>query len=111
MVYGDGGISDHSFGNPVTFYGCSSPRRRPLAPSPPTAWRRISGRVYVATTDGILRSTDYGVTWRDAGPGLTAAPSRSMSSLALDPYDPSIVYAGTLGGGVFAITFVDEPVR
>jgi hypothetical protein len=76
-----------------------------------------SANVYIASAGTVLRSSDRGDTWRDAGPGLTAPASRppgviwSLASLVLDPNDPSTLYAGTTGGGVFAITFVDEPVR
>ena len=57
--------------------------------------------------DGVFKSTDAGATWSAANSGLTTP---HVSSLAFDPQNPSRLYAGTLGGGVFAITFGPAPV-
>jgi len=59
--------------------------------------------IYVATNDGgIWKSTDGGTTW---APKTESMPSLSMGAVALDPGNPSIVYAGTGnlfdGGGLF----------
>ena len=60
--------------------------------------------IYIATNDGgIWKTTDGGVTWR---PKTDFLPSLSMGAVALDPANPSIVYAGTGnpfdGGGIFS---------
>jgi hypothetical protein len=49
--------------------------------------------IYIACNDGgIWKSTDAGDSWR---PMTELMPSLSMGAVALDPGDPSIVYAGT----------------
>lgn len=49
--------------------------------------------IYIATQDGgVWQSTDGGSTWRTTTDFLT---SLSMGGIALDPANPSIVYAGT----------------
>jgi photosystem II stability/assembly factor-like uncharacterized protein len=49
--------------------------------------------IYVATNDGgIWKTTDGGTTWT---PKTDYLPSLSMGAVALDPNNPSIVYAGT----------------
>jgi len=60
--------------------------------------------IYIATNDGgIWKSTDGGASW---APKTDFMPSLSMGAVALDPGNPSIVYAGTGnpfdGGGVFS---------
>jgi uncharacterized repeat protein (TIGR01451 family) len=60
--------------------------------------------IYIATNDGgIWKSTDGGASWV---PKTDFMPSLSMGAVALDPGNPSIVYAGTGnlfdGGGVFS---------
>jgi photosystem II stability/assembly factor-like uncharacterized protein len=57
--------------------------------------------------DGVFKSTDGGATWTPVNSGLTTP---HVSSLVIDPQDPSRLYAGTIGGGVFAITFGLAPV-
>ena len=64
--------------------------------------------VYVGTTDhpyhddcaaeGVLKSTDGGLTWRKESQGLSLL---NVSCVAVDPLDPSIIYAGTGGNSVF----------
>ncbi len=49
--------------------------------------------IYVATdSGGIWKSTDGGTNWT---PKTDAMPSLNMGAVALDPGNPSIVYAGT----------------
>jgi len=49
--------------------------------------------IYIATNDGgIWKTTDGGTTWL---PKTDFMPSNSMGAVALDPDNPSIVYAGT----------------
>jgi photosystem II stability/assembly factor-like uncharacterized protein len=61
----------------------------------------ISGAIYVAGYSGISKSVDGGATWVEASSGLTP---RQVDSLVLDPNSPSVLYAGTYGGGVFRST-------
>jgi Abnormal spindle-like microcephaly-assoc'd, ASPM-SPD-2-Hydin len=49
--------------------------------------------IYIATNDGgIWKSTNGGISWE---PKTDFMPSLSMGAVALDPGNPSIVYAGT----------------
>ena len=48
--------------------------------------------------DGVLKSTDGGRTWRQENAGLT---DLNISCLTLDPTDPSRLYLGTGGNGLF----------
>jgi len=49
--------------------------------------------IYIATENGgIWKTTDGGTTWK---PKTDFMPSNSMGAVALDPGNPSIVYAGT----------------
>jgi uncharacterized protein (TIGR03437 family) len=52
--------------------------------------------------DGVFMTRDGGAHWTAVNAGLTTP---HVSSLALDPRTPGTLYAGTIGGGVFAITF------
>jgi hypothetical protein len=68
----------------------------------------VPGLLYVGTTDhpyhddylaeGVLRSTDGGLTWEKVNDGLSLL---NVSALAVDPFEPSRIYAGTGGNGVF----------
>jgi photosystem II stability/assembly factor-like uncharacterized protein len=49
---------------------------------------------------GILRSVDGGETWQDANDGNTA--TQNINVLAVDPRNESLVYAGSIQGGVFS---------
>src|SRR5207244_180083 len=52
----------------------------------------------------LLKSTDGGDTWGPADTGMPGAdPNFAVYSLAVDPTNPSIVYAGT-DSGVFKTT-------
>ena len=51
------------------------------------------GVVYSGTGDGVFRSRNGGTTWFGAGLG-----GQTVFALAVDPRDPSIVYAGTDSG-------------
>ncbi len=62
------------------------------------AMTAAAGRVY--------KSTDGGSTWRTFSAGL---PNLPVLTLAIDPIGPSRLYAGTDGGGVFAIEQVEVP--
>ncbi len=51
--------------------------------------------VYAATQDGLLKSTDAGISWDRSLPGLRLPSSATVFSLTIDPADPSVVYAGS----------------
>jgi photosystem II stability/assembly factor-like uncharacterized protein len=50
------------------------------------------------TTAALFRSTDDGATWTEADAGLVA---RSVTTLAVDPLDPRLLYAGTGGSFIY----------
>ena len=55
--------------------------------------------VYVGgTASGVYRSTDGGCHFAAMGAGLEAA---DVATIVVDPTDPSRVYAGVVGLGVF----------
>jgi photosystem II stability/assembly factor-like uncharacterized protein len=45
------------------------------------------------TGDGVFKSTDAGKTWRAAG----LADAHTISKIAVDPNDPNVVYASSMG--------------
>jgi photosystem II stability/assembly factor-like uncharacterized protein len=65
---------------------------------------------------GIWKSTDAGASWTAASNGISGGPKREMGlkqpvdsarftfGLAIDPNHHNILYAGTLGGGVYKTT-------
>jgi photosystem II stability/assembly factor-like uncharacterized protein len=81
----------------------------PLAPSD---WSGVvalvidpqnSNNLYVAAGGKVFRSTEAAANWTDVSAGLTGT---NVTSLAMDPTDPETIYAGTTGGGIFAVTFL-----
>jgi photosystem II stability/assembly factor-like uncharacterized protein len=61
---------------------------------------RATGVIYVSAQDsGVLYSTDGGKTWTSLNKGLL---TRAVVSLALSA-DGSVLYAATVGGGVFRL--------
>lgn len=54
--------------------------------------------IYLGTTQGVFKSTDSGLTWVSANTGISNA---DISSIAVQPTKPSIVYAGTYGGQIY----------
>jgi photosystem II stability/assembly factor-like uncharacterized protein len=62
-----------------------------VAPTTPTT-------VWVAGLYGVQRSTDGGQTWTLVGSGLEGT---LVYELAVDPQDPGLLYAGTLGNSVY----------
>jgi len=76
--------------------GISLRRANVVLPDPHRA-----ARVYAAIQSlGVMRSDDNGDSWTDISTGLT---NRAVSSLAIDPIDERILYAGT-SRGVFKTT-------
>ncbi len=55
--------------------------------------------LYVAYSSGVTKSMDAGATWVDATQGLPVA--RPVRSLAIDPMNPNVLYAGTFNSGVY----------
>jgi photosystem II stability/assembly factor-like uncharacterized protein len=84
----------------------SLPVGRGALPLP--AGRDAPPLLYVGTTDhpyhdncraeGVFKSADGGQTWQQEVDGLT---DWGIASLTLDPHDPSRLYVGTGGNGVF----------
>jgi hypothetical protein len=59
--------------------------------------------LYAGTyTAGVFKSTDGGASWSAINTGLTSLAIQVLNM------NPPTLYAGTDGGGVFAITFLDE---
>lgn len=78
------------------------PTKAILAPKVPLAVAsNTPSTIYVGTiSSGIMKSTDGGKTWSDFNNGL---PNVAIISLAVDPKDSRIVFAGTESGEVFRI--------
>lgn len=57
-----------------------------------------SNILYVATSSGIFKSIDYGISWQGINKGL---PTSSVRVLALNPKDSDIIYIGTEFSGIF----------
>jgi hypothetical protein len=68
-----------------------------LAISPGGVWSRT---LYAATTSGVYRSTDEGLTWKLMGDGLGTTPTVAVVLSPTYAQDGR-VYALTLGGTVY----------
>jgi photosystem II stability/assembly factor-like uncharacterized protein len=55
-------------------------------------------KLFATTAIGLLSSADRGRTWRDMRVGEPGTPVRA---LAIDPWSPSILFAGTEGKGLW----------
>ena len=55
-------------------------------------------RVYVATVDGLYRSTDKGRTFQRIFQGYTSSAERMVNTVATDPFNPKKVIIGTASG-------------
>lgn len=58
----------------------------------------LAGVIYAATSAGLLRSVDAGLSWHDAGLGLPAAP---LNAVAIAVHDPQIIYVAVPGDGIW----------
>jgi|GEM_PF-5580956 len=57
--------------------------------------------IFAETLGGVLRSDDGGGTWQVRSQGF---PQAGILSLAVDPADPAVIYAGTNGGMPYRTT-------
>ncbi|HEY0171895.1 MAG TPA: Calx-beta domain-containing protein [Pyrinomonadaceae bacterium] len=74
--------------------------------APATVYAHVSaaGAYYDTTPTGFFKSTDGGSHWTRMGyPPLPVFPHRFLS-LAVDPTDPDVVYAGTVRSGIYKTT-------
>jgi len=62
-----------------------------------------SKTLYAALAGKVFRSTDEAASWSEVSTGMTV---NDVSTLMIDSKNTNTVYAGTYGGGIFAITFV-----
>ena len=58
----------------------------------------LAGVIYAATSSGLMRSVDAGLSWRPAGPGL---PSTTLDAVAIAAHDPLIIYVAVRGDGLW----------
>lgn len=61
-----------------------------------------SSTLYAADKDGLILSTDGGENWHEMNVGL---PDVRIVSLAMTASSPDTLYIGTIGRGVWALTF------
>ncbi|MBI4722077.1 MAG: T9SS type A sorting domain-containing protein [Candidatus Stahlbacteria bacterium] len=66
-----------------------------------TLYAGTGGKFLETTGNGIFRSIDNGISWDSVNLGLTAP---FVLSMAIDPISSNIIYAGTMGGGIFKYT-------
>lgn len=53
---------------------------------------------------GLFKSIDGGANWQPASTGLTAAQVTGITVLAIDPANPTTLYAASFGSGIFRST-------
>ncbi len=56
------------------------------------------GQLFGGNTMGIFKSDDYGQSWLDISLGF---PVKVVNDLAIDPEDPTLMYAATEGDGIY----------
>jgi hypothetical protein len=102
----DGGASWSAAGS-----GLPPAAVRGLAIDPQNPSTVYAGIGFAWRTDAtVFKSTDGGASWNPANSGLPTSSYwgywtySSAASLAVDPQNPSIVYAGLYGGGLFKST-------
>jgi photosystem II stability/assembly factor-like uncharacterized protein len=55
--------------------------------------------MYVASRDGLFKSTDAGESWKPVGKGL-----KNLAAVAVNPKRTSEVYVSTMEGAIFRST-------
>ena len=65
----------------------------------PVAFDPATGDAYVGSTNGLMRTTDDGVTWTSV-----SAQLGNIRYLAFDPNTAGVVYAGTWNAGLYVST-------
>ena len=90
-----GGVYKSTDGGETWTHLSSSPVRVNLVIDP------TNPATLYGTRFGIFKSVNGGASWRPINIGLT---TRFVEVLAIDPTNPTIIYAGTHGGGVFKST-------
>jgi len=68
--------------------------------------------VFVATSSGVYRSTDNGVSWGQLnGQGETRLFSQHITTVKFDHNDPSVIYAGSNGSGIYIGRNITESIE
>jgi photosystem II stability/assembly factor-like uncharacterized protein len=88
----DGGVTPWAELATATFAGVRFGR---LIVTPGT-----SARIFGATSNGVFRSTDSGVTWN----ALIGLPASAATDVVIDPTTPTTVYAAFWGTGIYKST-------
>ncbi len=58
----------------------------------------LPGVLYAATSSGLMRSLNAGLSWHPAGSGLPATP---IDAVTIAAHDPQIVYVAVRGDGIW----------
>jgi photosystem II stability/assembly factor-like uncharacterized protein len=61
----------------------------------------LPGRLFALTNLGAFVSPDHGARWRRLA---IAEPGTGVSALVIDPFDAPLMYAGTIGKGIYKST-------
>jgi len=97
----DAGVTWHDFHSGLPDFNMAPLSALAIDPQTPTTiYAGTGGHVHTMTGAGVFESLDGGETWNAINTGLS---DLRINTLAVDPVAPSTVYAGTVGGGVFAI--------
>ena len=68
--------------------------------------------IFVATSSGVYRSTDNGASWGQLnGQGDTRLFSQHITTVKFDHNDPSVIYAGSNGSGIYIGRNITESVE
>ena len=73
-----------------------------LDPTVPSTLYVGTAAYNVGTVAGVYKSVDGGEHWAASSTGISA--TTSISALVIDPVSPSVLYAGSSGGGIFRST-------
>ena len=58
-------------------------------------------RIYFGTQDGVYRSVNDGENWSKMGPGSFDQPVGNITSIAINPKDPTQIFIATNASGIF----------